>query len=251
MFHYTYLLLHKTNGMRYIGVRSSKVSPLEDFLYWGSSRHIPSDVKKTHIKIILKEFSTRQEAVEHEILLHNLNDVAKSPFFYNKAKQTSSKFDTSGIKLSEEHKEKCRKASTGKYHTEETKAKLSALLKGRTFSENTRKQMSESHKILASKPDYVNPRQGFTLNDTLKQKISLRVKELECNKGTNNNKFVPWFISYPTVTHLFYGITKKDKALQEGLSKGTYQNLCSRSKGIRTISKGKFKDCIVGDIPTK
>ena len=72
MFHYTYLLLHKTNGMRYIGVRSSKVSPLEDFLYWGSSRHIPSDVKKTHIKIILKEFSTRQEAVEHEILLHNL-----------------------------------------------------------------------------------------------------------------------------------------------------------------------------------
>ena len=234
MFHYTYLLLHKTNGMRYIGVRSSKVSPLEDFLYWGSSRHIPSDVKKTHIKIILKEFSTRQEAVEHEILLHNLNDVAKSPFFYNKAKQTSTGFDTSGIKLSEE-----------------TKAKLSALLKGRTFSENTRKQMSESHKILASKPDYVNPRQGVTLNDTLKQKISLRVKELECNKGTNNNKFVPWFISYPTVTHLFYGITKKDKALQEGLSKGTYQNLCSRSKGIRTISKGKFKDCIVGDIPTK
>lgn len=77
MTHYTYLIQHKTKNKRYIGVRSCITTAQEDTLYWGSSRYLPLDVTQTHVKIILKIFETRQEAVEHEILLHKLNNVVK------------------------------------------------------------------------------------------------------------------------------------------------------------------------------
>ena len=213
MYHYTYLLLHKTTSKRYIGVRTSEVPPLQDFSYWGSSKYIPSDVKSTHIKIILKEFKTREEAVNHEILLHELNNVAASEDFYNKAKQTSTKFDTSGTTLSETHKEKCRKASTGKFHTQETKDKLSALLKGRKFSQETKERMSQGQKQLYSEKGYINPRQGITMSEYLKAKISEAIITKGCNKGTNNNTFKPWFITYQGSTTYYYNTTKKKRAI--------------------------------------
>lgn len=129
-YHYTYLIQHKTEDKRYIGVRSSNVHPTEDTGYWGSSKYLPTNIQENHVKIIIKIHHSRKEAVEHEILLHNLNDVAKSPSYYNKAKQTSTGFDTSGVPIPISVR------------------KLSALLKGRTFSENTRKQMSEFIKFL-------------------------------------------------------------------------------------------------------
>jgi signal recognition particle GTPase len=45
---------------------------------------------------VIKEFSTRKEANEFEIFLHNKFDVKNHPKFINKANQTSSKFDTTG-----------------------------------------------------------------------------------------------------------------------------------------------------------
>ena len=97
MYHYTYLIQHKTENKRYIGCRSSKVLPVEDAGYWGSSKYLPKDVKLTHVKIILKTFSTREEALQHEITLHKVNNVASDDSYYNKSIQTSSGFSTLGV----------------------------------------------------------------------------------------------------------------------------------------------------------
>ena len=249
-YHYTYLIQHRTRDKRYIGVRSSDVHPTEDTSYWGSSKHLPNNIQEDHIKIILKIHPTREKAVEHEILLHKLNDVAKNPTYYNRARQTTKRFDTTGTVLSTQHKLKCSKALTGNTHTEETKKLLSEKLKGRVFTEETKKRMSDTHKKLASSPNYKNNRQGVTLSEDIKTKISKAIIEKGCNKGTKNNKFKPWFITYKNITHLFYEITKEQKSIEDGNHPMQYQRLFNRSKGTRQISKGPFKGYIIGNIPT-
>ena len=77
MYHYTYIIQHRTSNMRYIGKRSSKLPPMEDIHYWGSSKHLPENIQEDHVKIILKVHNIAKEAIEHEILLHELNNVAK------------------------------------------------------------------------------------------------------------------------------------------------------------------------------
>jgi hypothetical protein len=132
-YHYTYEITYP-NGMKYIGVRSCTCPPSEDN-YYGSSKHTPT----TGDKLILRIFKTRKEAVQHEVYLHNYNDVARNPIYYNKAKQTSTGFDTSGMlmgairnyEVSEATKQKLREHNLGKKQSPETKAKRSASLTGK------------------------------------------------------------------------------------------------------------------------
>jgi hypothetical protein len=129
MNHYTYFLTAKEpfNGMKYyIGVRSCKVNPEED-KYLGSSRVIKRN-KITVDKHILATWDTRQEAISHEILLHDCFDIAKNKEFFNQAKQTCVGFDTTGMPshqtgkpLSLEAKQKISIANSGRKHSEESK----------------------------------------------------------------------------------------------------------------------------------
>jgi hypothetical protein len=138
MQHYTYFLTAKEpfNGMKYyIGVRSCKGNPEED-KYSGSSKVIKQN-KIAADKHILATWDTRQEAVSHEILLHDCFDVAVNKEFFNKAKQTSVGFDTTGTighnagkKLSPERIEKLRQSNLGRKHTEENKRIRSAKMVG-------------------------------------------------------------------------------------------------------------------------
>jgi len=105
MYHYTYLLISKLDGRLYIGARTSKVPPEED-TYMSSAKTVSKEYKRNCTKSILKTFFTRKEALMHEIYLHNLFEVSTNPEFFNKAKQTSTKFDTTGVKLTKEHKAK-------------------------------------------------------------------------------------------------------------------------------------------------
>jgi hypothetical protein len=66
-------------------------------------------------KEILAIWPSRKEAVLHEVLLHDIFDVAKNQNFYNKSKQTSTFFDTSGVKTPQERIEKRRATMEKRY----------------------------------------------------------------------------------------------------------------------------------------
>lgn len=96
--HYTYFLtaVEPFQGMKYyIGVRSCEGNPEND-KYIGSSKIINRNKIQVE-KHILSTWSSRKEAVSHEVLLHDCFNVAKNKEFFNQAKQTSTGFDTTGI----------------------------------------------------------------------------------------------------------------------------------------------------------
>ena len=114
-FHYTYLL-SDNDGKMYIGARSCIAHPNDDN-YWSSSKYVLNAIKNGVLfnKEILAIWSSRKEAVLHEVLLHDVFDVAKNKNFYNKSKQTSTFFDTSGNEVSKETRAKRRTSMEKRY----------------------------------------------------------------------------------------------------------------------------------------
>jgi len=107
-FHYTYQITVKepTDTRRfYIGARTSSVKP-EDDMYFGSCKPFNNWQKQYGTaclnKQVLAVWPTRQDALSHEILLHDIFDVAVNPEFWNQAKQTAPLFDTTGTTQSDE-----------------------------------------------------------------------------------------------------------------------------------------------------
>lgn len=136
---YTYLI-ETNSGLLYIGSRRCDpgVFPDEDVKYWGSSKNkelkeTPNSQKK---KYILGVFLTREEAYEHEIILHTEYDVAKNPKFANKARQTSKAFCCD--KVGKDHQ------WYGRKHTEGTKQKMSRSSRGRTLTPEHCQKISDA-----------------------------------------------------------------------------------------------------------
>lgn len=164
MYHYTYWLTCEQTNQHYIGCRSSKVNPIQDN-YWSSSEVVKKMIKEgyTFSKNILATWTSREDAIAHEVLLHDCFNVGQRSDFINQAKQTSTRFDSTGLKqpgkglgrkdspevrknkslsaghhlrgkqLSDNHKQKIAltmKKKAGHLHTLETRQKLSALKKG-------------------------------------------------------------------------------------------------------------------------
>jgi hypothetical protein len=84
--------------------------PEEDTKYFGSFR---DKTFKPTGKTILFVCETRQEASEIEIELHDFFDVAVNPQFANKAKQTSTKFDSTGVPWTEAQKKANSERNSG------------------------------------------------------------------------------------------------------------------------------------------
>ena len=258
MNHYTYLIQHKTEDKRYIGCRSCTCEPNQDLKYWGSSKHLPKDIQSTHVKIILKAWSTRAEAIAHEVLLHELNNVAEDTRYYNKAKQTSTGFDTSGLKLTftEAHIQNMKKASqsrktrpSGWKQSEEVKTRIRNAKLGKPRDDSTKELLSNKMKILY-KNGYVNPKTGTKHSEETRRKISQERIDNQRGTGANGARFSPWFIQYPDGTiEEFFNITKTEKSIIDNLPHHTYQDLASLLKGVRKAKRGRFKDYIVGNIP--
>ena len=92
-YYYTYYSYEEW-GRGYFGSRGCKCLPEEDVKYFGSFSD--KNFNPTQ-KIILKDdYTTREEAIADEIILHDYYDVANNPHFANKAKATSTKFCISG-----------------------------------------------------------------------------------------------------------------------------------------------------------
>lgn len=97
MHHYTYWLTCQDTNEHYIGARTSKIQPELDH-YWSSSKVVRAMMRdgKKFTKQVLAEWDTREEAILHEVLLHDIFDVARNTKFLNMAKQTCTSFDTTG-----------------------------------------------------------------------------------------------------------------------------------------------------------
>lgn len=186
MYFYVYQLIDVENGMRYIGKRSSTVLPSDDVKYMGSSKYVPKD---KCVKTVLSVHTTAVEATNEEIRLHNLHNVADNPMFYNKAKQTSIKFDTTGLRFN---------------LTEEQKAKLSNSSKGVSKTLTDEQRCALKQHLASFRTAEVRAKAAATLTAR------------GSNKGNKNSQFSSWYISTETVTYLFYDITKAEKAISDG-----------------------------------
>jgi hypothetical protein len=147
-YHYTYLILNITNDMKYIGARSCDCLPKLDTKYMGSSWALTKIIKEEglehFLKIILVEFPSRDLALMHEVELHNEFNVNKNKGFYNKAKQTSHKFEYSvsgpdnprfGKRPSEKSVEALMHYTLTVGRTEESIQKQKETMKGRNGGE--------------------------------------------------------------------------------------------------------------------
>ena len=101
----------------YIGCRTSDCLP-EDDDYLGSYH---DETFSPTNKIVLETFSTREEALQAEIDLHEFYQVDKNPHFANKARQKTTGFYYAEKKFGEEN------PFYQKQHTEETKSKISQI----------------------------------------------------------------------------------------------------------------------------
>ena len=177
--HYTYEITNKKSGISYIGVRSCNCHPSAD-PYMGSCDTLDNAIKNEGIenftKTILQTFDTREGAMQHEVGLHELYDVAKNPHFYNQAKTTSTGFHKADTKVSEESRRKMSISRTGIKLSEETKRKISEANKGRKM-----KPFSEEHKRKMSEVKKGNThRLGMKHTEEAKQRIG------EAHKGKSN-----------------------------------------------------------------
>jgi len=205
MKHYIYRITNTKINKHYYGVRTSKVKPEIDLgvRYFSSSsnkefikdqKDNPTDYKYK----IVKCFASRKDAVMLEIKLHNKFNVGMNESFYNKSKQTSTSFDTTGISptenskritskrckgisLSDEHKNKISKSLLGHKHSEETLKKLSDSLKGKT-PWNKGKCMSEDQKKLLSElfTGEKNNRFGTKHSEETLKKMRKPKEKVEC-----------------------------------------------------------------------
>ncbi len=129
---YTYQVYDPITGKSYIGSKYAKgCNPDNTKEYMGSPREgeyleILRTRKHTLEKIILATWDTKEEVLLHEALLHDCFDVDNNPNFFNRSKQTSSKFSYSpdGKKMPRHGVEKMRKSLTGRARSEETRYKI-------------------------------------------------------------------------------------------------------------------------------
>jgi group I intron endonuclease len=218
--HYVYHSYEKW-GREYIGIRSCDCLPEEDIKYFGSFKDKTFNPTE---KTILFVRETREEVAEIEIILHDFFDVAINPQFANQAKAISTKFDTTGVPCTEEHRRKNSVAKSGEKNpqfgvprTEETKKKISKALSGeknpmhgRTGEKhpnygNTGALSPRSKAIIAIKPDGTELHFGSGHEAARKLEInqSSLCQYLKTGKSPTRGKFKEWRFIYenPEVFH--------------------------------------------------
>jgi len=101
--HYVYQITEIPTNRKYIGVRTSKIEPLDDLgiKYFSSSKNKDfitnqKNNRSEYLYEILSIHESRNDAVDEEIRLHELYDVSNNPEFINRASQKNSGFDAKG-----------------------------------------------------------------------------------------------------------------------------------------------------------
>ncbi len=135
--HYVYRITNIDKHKHYYGTRSTDISPINDI----GKKYFSSSVDKDFVNEqkenpnnykykIIKVFDNRKNAIELEIKLHKRFDVASNTSFYNRSRQVSTGFDTTGTTYS---------------HKESTKQKIKKSRAKQIFSDNDKLKMSLSN----------------------------------------------------------------------------------------------------------
>lgn len=180
MYHYVYKITNTEEDKHYIGARTSKVHPIDDLgiNYFSSSHdnYFINDQKanpQNYQYVILDVVSSRKEAISLEIELHDKFDVGVNESFYNRAKQTSVGWDTTGIERSTESRSKQSASTRGRKRSIEWCQRISESLRGKSHSEEFKKKCRQNN--LGDK----NPNFGKSHSDDRKMKISESLKNNE------------------------------------------------------------------------
>ncbi len=103
-YHYTYRIDNIKMAKSYIGVRTSKIHPEKDlgikYFSHSTDKNFMVDQRENpenYKYLVIEIHPTRSSAIGEEISLHVWFDVGVNPKFYNRVKQTSTSFDTTGI----------------------------------------------------------------------------------------------------------------------------------------------------------
>ena len=152
-YHYVYIIVDLNNNKKYIGSRSCSIHPVDDLgkKYFSSSsnKEFIKNQKKYPNRFkykIIDIMPSRKSAIELEISLHEWFKVDVNSEYYNKAKQTSKKFSTQGIKFSKERNLKISKRMTGEKNPNwgGLKAETIQKLKGQKRTLKSKQKASKS-----------------------------------------------------------------------------------------------------------
>jgi len=146
---------------------------------------------------IVKYFDDENSAYEYELertIKFKEKGQSKANFVYGKNKIMDENIKnkisnslkgreckTKGIKLSEEHKNKLRKAHLGKILTDEHKNKISEALKGKSRNEEVRKKISQSKQGKLN-PMYGKKQSQETIQKRIKSLIGRKLSDEAKNK---------------------------------------------------------------------
>lgn len=168
-YHYVYRITNIVENKHYYGKRSSSVDPYEDLgrIYLSSStdKNFILEQKQTPEKFkykIIKCFYSSTAALLGEIYLHNKFNVNLNHKFYNKAKVTSSKFDVTGYKHSDEYKQWQSIKSKILWEDEEYREKQAQSNKNRWEDIFYRQKFIEKMKSITSTEAYKEKQSNIT-----------------------------------------------------------------------------------------
>ena len=224
-------------GRDYIGCRTCNCLPEEDTKYFWSFN---DKTFKPTGKTILFVCETRKEAAEIEIELHDFFDVAVNPQFANQAKQTSTKFDTTGVPHTEETKKKLSVAKSGEKHpmygvphTDEWKQAHSERMIGKNVGKTRTEEQNKAHSERMSGEN--NPMFGAPRTKEWKKAHSERMSGRFLGALSPRSKAI--IAIEPDGTQLHYG-SGHEAARELKMDRGT---LCYFLKNGHVSKQGKFK----------
>ncbi len=152
-YYFTYKITNTVKQKHYIGSKVSKLVP-EDCIgvtYFSSSRDkkFLKDQQlnpENYVYDVVGIFDTYEEAIQHEVDLHEFYEVAKNKNFYNKSKQTSTGFSTYGMKFPTiDEVEKRKEATQSRIFIARIRKKAKLLLSLRKSQKNLHGNVGKCH----------------------------------------------------------------------------------------------------------
>jgi hypothetical protein len=178
-------------------------------------------------KEILAVFNTRTEAVAHEVQLHDKFCVATNPEFFNRAKQKTTGFDTTG----------CFGPRNGTRHTDDAKQKNRIAHLGRpAWNKGVKMPKEFGEAVSKRQKGCVGVNAGKTFNTAWRANLSAS------RTGSKSNTFSPWCLVDPSGNEQkFTDVTMRDHSLSLGLKWDAIRGLlrCTQKHGV--VKRGAFK----------